>query len=87
VAIALLGIITELPTRYSPDALAASTGSERVGLAGWIIDRRLGTDAEPDEEEVKLAINSLCEQKLVRITETRRLESTATGARLWLMMK
>lgn len=30
-AIALLGIITELPTRYSPDALAASLGAERVG--------------------------------------------------------
>ncbi len=87
VAIALLGIITELPTRYSPDALAASTGSERVGLAGWIIDRRLGEDTEPDEEEVKMAINRLCEEKLVRITETRRLESTATGERLWRKMK
>lgn len=88
VAIALLGIITELPTRYSPHALAASLGAaERVALAGWIIDRRLGTDAEPDEEEVKMAINSLCERKLVRITETRRLESTATGERLWQQMK
>ncbi|MBA4124443.1 MAG: hypothetical protein H0X72_18525 [Acidobacteria bacterium] len=87
VAIALLGIITELPTRYSPDALAASLGAERVGLAGWIFDRRLGEDAEPDEEEVKMAINSLCEEKLVRITETRRLESTVTGERLWQQMK
>lgn len=87
VAIALLGIITELPTRYSPDALAASTGSGRVGLAGWIIDRRLGNDAEPDEEEVKMAINSLCERELIRITETRRLESTAAGERLWRTKK
>ena len=87
VAIALLGIITELPTRYSPDALAASVGAERVGLAGWIIDQRLGKEAEPDEEEIKMAINSLCERKLVRITETRRLESTATGDRLWRGMK
>ncbi len=86
-AIALLGIITELPTRYSPDALAASTGAERVGLAGWIIDRRLGIDAEPDEEEIKMAINSLCERNLVRITESRRLESTLTGKRLWQQMK
>lgn len=87
-AIALLGIITELPTRYSPDALAASTsGSERVGLAGWIIDRRLGKDAEPDEEEVKMTINSLCEEKLVRITDTRRLESTGAGERLWEAIK
>ena len=86
-AIALLGIITELPTRYSPDALAASLGAERVGLAGWIIDRRLGEDAEPDEEEIKLAIDSLCEENLVRITETRRLESTVIGERLWQQMK
>lgn len=35
-SVALLGIITELPTRYHPDGLAASVGSERVGLAGWI---------------------------------------------------
>jgi hypothetical protein len=87
VAIALLGIITELPTRYSPDAMSASTGSERIGLAGWIIDRRLGEYAEPDEEEIKMAINSLCEAELIRITETRRLESTATGERLWQQMK
>ena len=82
-AVALLGIITELPTRYSPGALAASVGVERVGLAGWIIDRRLGADAEPDEETVKLAIADLCENKLVRITDTRRLEATETGAQLW----
>lgn len=87
VAIALLGIIMELPTRYSPDALAASLGAERVGLAGWIIDQRLGKDAEPDEEAVKMAINSLCERKLVRMTETRRLESTSIGERLWRQMK
>ncbi len=87
VAIALLGIITELPTRYSPDALAASLGAERVGLAGWIIDQRLGKDAEPDEEAVKMAINSLCERKLVRMTETRRLESTSIGERIWRQMK
>jgi hypothetical protein len=87
VAIALLGIISELPTRYSPDALAASTGNERVGLAGWIIDQRLGKEAEPDEEEVKMAINSLCEENLVRTTETRRLESTAAGERLWRTIK
>jgi len=86
-SIALLGIIAELPTRYSPGALAASIGIGRVGLAGWIIDRRLGADAEPDEETVKLAIVDLCENKLVRITDTRRLEATETGARLWETMK
>ncbi len=85
-AIALLGIITELPTRYSPDSLAASTGSERVGVAGWIIDRRLGADSEPDEEAVKLAIAGLCERGLVRLTESRRLEATETGELLWREM-
>lgn len=87
VAIALLGIVTELPTRYSPGALAASVGVGRVGLAGWITDRRLGADAEPDEETVKLAIADLCANELVRLTDTRRLEATETGARLWKTMK
>ena len=82
-AVALLGIITELPTRYSPDSLATSVGSERAGLAGWIIDRRLGKDAEPDEESVKLAIACLCQEELVRISESRRLEATETGTLLW----
>ena len=87
-AVALLGVITELPTRYSPAGLAASVGIEaRVGLAGWIIDRRLGTAAEPDEESVKMAIDRLCRENLVRITDTRRLEATTDGARLWRTLK
>ena len=86
-AIALLGIVTELPTRYSPDALAASLGAGRVGLAGWIIDQRLGRNAEPDEEEVKMAISRLCAENLIRITETRRLEATGTGSQLWEKLK
>ncbi len=87
VAAALLGIITELPTRYSPGALAAAVGSKRVGLAGWIIDRRLGTGAEPDEETVKLAITDLCERQLIEITDTRRLAATTAGGRLWQTLK
>lgn len=87
VAAALLGIIAELPSRYSPDGLAVSVGAERVGLAGWIIDNRLGRDAEPDEETVKLAIASLCERGLVGITETRRLKATEMGAQLWQTLK
>ncbi len=87
-AYALLGIIAELPTRYSTDSLTASIGSEeRVGLAGWIIDRRLGADAEPDDEAVKLAINSLCAQELIKITESRRLTATKLGERLWQSIK
>ena len=86
-ATALLGIISELPSRYSPNGLAASVGAERVGLAGWIIDRRLGVNAELDEETVKLAISDLCERRLIKITETRRLEATALGAQLWQTLK
>ena len=86
-SIALLGIITELPTRYHPDGLAASVGSERVGLAGWIIDRVLGADADLDEETAKDGIADLCEQNLIKITATRRLEATTEGANLWRQLK
>lgn len=86
-ALALLGIIAELPTRYSPGSLAASVGVGRVGLAGWILDQRLGAAAEPDEETVKSAVGDLCENKLIRLTETRRLEATDRGRRLWRTMK
>lgn len=85
--LAILGIISELPSRYSPDGLAVSLGTMRVGLAGWIIDRRLGVDAEPDEETVKLAINELCEKELIKITETRRLQATKEGAEMWRKLK
>ena len=86
-SIALLGIITELPGRYHPDQLAVSVGSERVGLAGWIVDRILGSDADLDEESAKLGIADLCEQNLVGITPTRRLEATTGGAHLWYQLK
>ncbi len=86
--IVLLGIITELPTRYHPDQLAVSVGSEqRIGLAGWIIDRTLGKDRDLDEETAKLAIADLCARKLIRITETRRLEATKEGELLWQQSK
>ena len=84
---ALLGIITELPNRYHPDGLAVSVGCERVGLAGWIVDRILGADADLDEESAKLGIADLCERNLVKITATRRLEATAEGVRLWYQSK
>ena len=87
VAIAVLGIITELPSRYSPDGLAASVGAMRVGLAGWIIDQRLGINAEPDEETIKLAIAVLCDKGLIEITETRRLQATENGKNMWRELK
>jgi hypothetical protein len=86
-SIALLGIVTELPTRYHPDQLAASVGSERIGLAGWIVDRVLGSDTDLDEESAKLGIADLCRRNLVKITATRRLEATTEGAGLWHQLK
>lgn len=86
--IALLGIISELPTRYSPDSLTASIESQtRVGLAGWIIDTRLGEDAEPDEETIKQTISDLCGRELIEVTDTRRLKATSTGKKLWETLK
>ncbi len=82
-SLALLGIITELPSRYYPEQLAASIGEDRVGLAGWIIDRVLGEDADLDEATAKIEIAGLCESGLVRITPTRRLEATETGRAIW----
>jgi hypothetical protein len=87
VAMSLLGIVTELPSRYSPDQLSVSLGADRVGLAGWIVDSCLGSDAELDEETVKIRIADLCERRLMRMTETRRLEATETGLQIWRKMK
>lgn len=85
--VSLLGIIAELPTRYSPDSLLVSLGQDRVGLAGWIIDRRLGKDAALDEETIKLTIADLLERELLRITEMRRLEATEKGKQIWQNLK
>lgn len=80
---ALLGIITELSGRYSPDQLAVSVGSERVGLAGWIIDRVLGDDADIDEASARQEIAHLCEGGWAQLSLSRRLEATAPGAQFW----
>jgi hypothetical protein len=85
--LALLGIIAELPSRYGPEQLAASVGEDRVGLAGWIVDRVLGEDAEVDEETARDGIAGLCERGLVRTTPTRRLEASEAGKSLWLTHK
>ncbi len=82
-SLALLGIITELPSRYSMERLAVCTGEDRVGLAGWIIDRGLGTDADLDESTAKITIADLCCRGLVNITPTRRLEASEAGRSVW----
>lgn len=86
-SIALLGVVTELAGRYSPDRLAVSAGSERVGLTGWIIDQALGPETDLDEESVKLGIAELCERGLVVLNSARRLEATESGARVWGKLK
>ena len=83
IPLALLGVIAELPSRYGPERLAASAGEDRVGLAGWVIDRVLGADAEVDEDAAREAIASLCSLGLVRLTPERRLEASAEGREAW----
>ena len=84
VPLALLGVIAELPSRYGPERLAASAGEDRVGLAGWVIDRVLGPEAEVDEDAARDAIASLCAHGLVRLTPERRLEASPEGREAWL---
>lgn len=85
--VALLGIISELPSRYSPNQLAVSVGQDRIGLAGWIVDRTLGKDADFDEDNARLAIADLFERQLITLTETRRLEATEDGTQTWRKLK
>ncbi|HST52691.1 MAG TPA: hypothetical protein VLJ61_11825 [Pyrinomonadaceae bacterium] len=82
-SLALLGIIAELPSRYGPEQLAASVGCDRVGLAGWIIDRVLGEEADLDESSAKIEIAELCRRGLVRVTPTGRLEANDAGMGVW----
>jgi len=86
-ALALLGVVTEMSGRYSPERLAVSAGSERVGLAGWIIDKVVGAETDIDEETAKLVIVELCERRLIEITAERRMEATESGTRLWHQVK
>jgi hypothetical protein len=83
-ALALLGVIVEVPSRYGPERLAASVGGDRVGLAGWVVDRVLGGEAEIDEDAAREAIAYLCASGLVKLTADRRLEASAEGREAWL---
>jgi hypothetical protein len=83
IPLALLGVIAELPSRYGPERLVASAGEDRVGLAGWVIDRVLGPEAEVDEDAAREAIAALCASGLVRLTPERRLEATPEGRGAW----
>lgn len=86
-AIALLGVVTEMSGRYSPERLAVSVDSNRVGLAGWIIDQVLGSEMDIDEASAKFEMAELCERNLVRLNAACRLEATESGARLWQRLK
>lgn len=82
-ALALLGIVVELDGRYSPEQLSASVGAERVGMAGWMIDRFLGPDFEVDEDDVRQAVEGLCRSGLVSLSESRRLTATGAGRQVY----
>jgi hypothetical protein len=82
-AFALLGVIAELGGRYSPEHLIASVRSERIGLAGWIIDHTLGADMAMDELTARQELASLIDKGLARISISRKLEATATGLKFW----
>ncbi len=86
-ALALLGVIAELHGRYSPEQLAASVGSERIGLAGWIMDQTLGTEIDVDEASARQVIADLCATGFTHISFTRRLEATDAGAQRWQQYK
>ena len=81
--LALLGVIAELSGRYSPEQLAVSVGSERIGLAGWILDQTLGAEIDVDETSARQVIADLCATGLAHISLTRRLETTALGTQHW----
>jgi hypothetical protein len=85
--LAVLGVVTELTGRYSPERLAVSADSARVGLSGWIIDRVLGRETDIDEDTARLGIAELIERGLVTLNAARRLEATKSGARLWTQLK
>ena len=87
IPLALLGVIAELPSRYGPERLAASAGDDRVGLAGWVIDRVLGREAEVDVDAARDAIAHLCGLGLVRLTPERKLEVSPKGRETWLKQR
>jgi hypothetical protein len=84
---AVLGIISELPTRYGPEQLSVSVGKDRVGLTGWIIDCTIGKEADFDEGTARLVIADLLERELIKLTETQRLEATPKRIDMWHQLK
>lgn len=82
-SLALLGIVSKLPGRYGPEQLAVSVGADRVGLAGWIVDRTLGGAADFDETEARMEIANLFERSLIKLSVTGRLEPTREGEEIW----
>lgn len=86
-SLALLGIVTELSGRYSPEQLAVSVGNERIGMAGWIVDKVVTANEELDEETARQEIALLSELGLIQLSLSRRLEATAGGAEIWQQNK
>jgi hypothetical protein len=88
VAAVVLGIVAELPTRFGPESLAVNlTAGNRSGVAGWLVDSRLGREFEIDDESVRMLIAGLLDRSLLHLTPSRRLVATAEGVSLWQAMK
>ena len=60
--------------RYSRQQLAVTIGSERAGLVGWILDQTIGPDQSPDQVTIVSQIESLLQQRKIKINEDGRLE-------------
>ena len=53
-----------------------------MGLAGWIVNRVLGRQADVDESAAKESVAELCRLGLANVTPTRWLEARK-GGRVW----
>ena len=75
--------------RHAMDPTNWRCQSARTGLGSpvGIVDRTLGKDADFDEGTARLVIADLLERKLVKMTDTRRLEATPEGNDLWRKIK
>jgi hypothetical protein len=71
---AILSIVSQMSGRYSRQQLAVTIGSERAGLVGWILDQTIGPDQSPDQVTIVSQIESLLQQRKIKINEDGRLE-------------
>ena len=75
---AILSIVSQMSGRYSRQQLAVTIGSERAGLVGWILDQTIGPDESPDQPTIVSQIESLLQQRKIKINEDGRLALVQT---------